>query len=75
MISHKLKLWGLEWCGICVEEISRAGLSEIKRSAASSVRQQTTLKSEKCSSSPSRIRHDCRLDDHYRVHDTSKRFR
>ena len=24
-------LWGLEWCGICVEEIGRAGISEQKR--------------------------------------------
>ncbi|ORY23548.1 armadillo-type protein [Naematelia encephala] len=27
------RLWGLEWCGICVEEIARAGISEQKRNA------------------------------------------
>lgn len=27
----RLRLWALEWCGICVEEISRAGISEQKR--------------------------------------------
>ncbi|KAL1406931.1 hypothetical protein Q8F55_006343 [Vanrija albida] len=29
----RLRLWALEWCGICVEEISRAGISEQKRNA------------------------------------------
>ncbi|KAK4687604.1 importin-13, partial [Tremellales sp. Uapishka_1] len=33
LIRHKMRLWGLEWCGIIVEEIGRAGLSEQKRVA------------------------------------------
>lgn len=28
---NRMRLWALEWCGICVEEIGRAGLSEQKR--------------------------------------------
>jgi hypothetical protein len=31
MVRHKMRLWGLEWCGICVEEIGRAGISEQKK--------------------------------------------
>lgn len=31
MIRHKMRLWGLEWCGICVEEIGRAGISDQKK--------------------------------------------
>ncbi len=30
-----MRLWGLEWCSICVEEIGRAGISEQKRQAGS----------------------------------------
>ncbi|CAK9779796.1 ARM repeat-containing protein [Cutaneotrichosporon oleaginosum] len=32
-MRQRMRLWALEWCGICVEEISRAGLSEQKRTA------------------------------------------
>ncbi|KAK8844673.1 hypothetical protein IAR55_006522 [Kwoniella newhampshirensis] len=32
-MRHKMRLLALEWCAICVEEISRAGLSEQKRNA------------------------------------------
>jgi hypothetical protein len=28
-----MRLWALEWCAICVEEIRRAGISEQKRAA------------------------------------------
>ncbi|BEJ13429.1 hypothetical protein CspHIS471_0306030 [Cutaneotrichosporon sp. HIS471] len=32
-LRQRVRLWALEWCGICVEEIARAGLSEQKRIA------------------------------------------
>lgn len=30
-LRSRMRLWALEWCGICVEEIGRAGISEQKR--------------------------------------------
>lgn len=32
-LRSRMRLWALEWCGICVEEIARAGISEQKRNA------------------------------------------
>jgi hypothetical protein len=30
-LRNRMRLWALEWCAICVEEIRRAGISEQKR--------------------------------------------
>ncbi|RXK39632.1 hypothetical protein M231_03134 [Tremella mesenterica] len=33
LVGHRLRLWSLEWCAICVEEMGRAELSDVKRNA------------------------------------------
>ncbi|KAL7420320.1 hypothetical protein Q5752_005289 [Cryptotrichosporon argae] len=33
ILRNKARLWALEWCSICVEEVGRAGLNEARRNA------------------------------------------